>query len=173
MSDIHRKKGDHQYEKGKQYEEGETSEYYNAGLPVVAFTLSDDFKEAYPHVKQVAVSNLLRAKQYIIPSMLSLLISFRVSRLTTSDYPLPPNEEKTEILRVVVRESLSIDMIDRLLTDICSVTETLMNSDTMDLAAWQPVGSSVEKEHSSHGLHAKNKHTARRPMHHGVHRTVC
>lgn len=45
---------------------------------------------------------------------------------TCVDYPLPPNEEKTEILRVVVRESLSLDMIDRLVTDICAVMEQLM-----------------------------------------------
>jgi glutamate decarboxylase len=69
VSDIHRKKGDFKYEKGKKpYEEGETSADYNAGLPVVAFTLTDEFHKDYPHVKQEAVSNLLRAKQYIIPS---------------------------------------------------------------------------------------------------------
>jgi glutamate decarboxylase len=45
--------------------------------------------------------------------------------LTRVDYPLPPNEEKTEILRVVVRESLSLDMIDRLVTDIIQVMEQL------------------------------------------------
>jgi glutamate decarboxylase len=69
VSDIHRKKGDHKFEQGKpQYEDGDTSADYNAGLPVVAFTFSDDVKKNYPHIKQVAVSNLLRAKQYIIPS---------------------------------------------------------------------------------------------------------
>jgi glutamate decarboxylase len=52
----------------KPYEEGETSADYNAGLPVVAFSLTDEFKKDYPHVKQESVSNLLRAKQYIIPS---------------------------------------------------------------------------------------------------------
>ncbi|PSN69047.1 glutamate decarboxylase [Corynespora cassiicola Philippines] len=157
VSDIHRKKGIHRYEKdAKQYDESQSSADYNAGLPVVAFTLSDEFKRDFPHVKQAAVSNLLRAKQYIIPN-----------------YPLPPSEEKTEILRVVVRETLSLDMIDRLITDICSVTEMLMKSDTLDLAAWQPTSPSVEKQHSSHGLEAKNKHKARRPMHEGVHRSVC
>lgn len=67
-----------------------------------------------------------------------------VAWLTCADYPLPPNEEKTEILRVVVRESLSIDMIDRLITDICSITENLMQSDQFDVAAWQPASQSVE-----------------------------
>ena len=69
ISDIHRKKGDFKFEQGKkQYDEGETSADYNAGLPVVAFTLTDEFHKEFPHVKQEAVSNLLRAKQYIIPS---------------------------------------------------------------------------------------------------------
>ena len=70
VSDIHRPKGQLEYKKGESYEgkEGETSADYNAGLPVVAFCLTDDFKQKYPHVKQVSISNLLRAKQYIIPS---------------------------------------------------------------------------------------------------------
>ena len=70
VSDIHRPKGQLEYKKGETYEgkDGETSADYNAGLPVVAFTLTDEFKQKYPHVKQVSISNLLRAKQYIIPS---------------------------------------------------------------------------------------------------------
>ncbi|KAF2689165.1 glutamate decarboxylase [Lentithecium fluviatile CBS 122367] len=156
VSDIHRKKGDNKYEKGKpQYEDGDTSADYNAGLPVVAFTFTDDVKKNFPLIKQVSVSNLLRAKQYIIPN-----------------YPLPPNEDKTEILRVVVRESLSLDMIDRLVTDICSITESLMSSDQADLLGWQPTPS-IEKQYSSHGLQAKNQHIARTPMHKGIHRSVC
>ncbi|KAF1977907.1 glutamate decarboxylase [Bimuria novae-zelandiae CBS 107.79] len=157
VSDIHRKKGDHKYEKGKpQYDSGDSSADYNAGLPVVAFTFTDDFKKDYPHLKEDAVSNLLRAKQYIIPS-----------------YPLPPNEEKTQILRVVVRETLSLDMIDRLVTDICNVTEGMMGSGAADIAAWQPPPRSVEKQHSSTGLPAREKHKGRSPMHEGVHRSVC
>ncbi|CAI6339536.1 unnamed protein product [Periconia digitata] len=157
VSDIHRKQGDHTFEKGKpQYDQGDDSASYNAGLPVVAFTFSDDVKKQYPHIQQVAISNLLRAKQYIIPN-----------------YPLPPNEEKTEILRVVVRETLSLDMIDRLVSDIVGVTQSVLESTESDLAAYQPVRNSVEKEHSSHGLQAKHHHKARRPMHDGVHRSVC
>jgi hypothetical protein len=53
----------------------------------------------------------LRAKQYIIPN-----------------YPLPPNEDKIEILRVVVRESMSFDLLDRLITDICQTTQDLIVS---------------------------------------------
>ena len=70
VSDIHRKKGDHVYKGPREIkeDEDESSAKYNAGLPVVAFKLSDEFKKSYPHVKQEAVSTLLRAKQYIIPS---------------------------------------------------------------------------------------------------------
>lgn len=89
-----------------------------------------------------------------------------------TDYPLPPGEDKTEILRVVVRESMSLDLLDRLVTDICAITENVMNSDQVDLAAWQP-GSSAEKKHGSAGLQHHEKHKARRPMQAGVHRTVC
>lgn len=137
-------------------EEDETSADYVAGLPVVAFRLSDDFKKDYGHVKQESISTLLRARQYIIPN-----------------YPLPPNEEKTEILRVVVRESMSLDLLDRLITDIISVTEQLMKSDPMDLSAFQPGSTSIEKQHQSKGLDHAHKHKAQRPMSKGVHRTVC
>ncbi|KAL6705500.1 glutamate decarboxylase gad1 [Coniothyrium glycines] len=158
VSDIHRKKGDFKFEKGKKhYAEGENSADYNAGLPVVAFTLTDDFHKEFPHVKQEAVSNLLRAKQYIIPN-----------------YPLPPGEEKTEILRVVVRESLSLDMIDRLVTDIIAVTETLIKTDAADLAGFQPSAApSVEKIHASLGHKKEHKHKAKNPTEKGVYRAVC
>jgi len=163
ISDIHRKKGEYTFKGGNEVvfsKDDETSADYNAGLPVVAFRFSDDFKKQFPHIKQVAVSNLLRAKQYIIPN-----------------YPLPPSEDKIEILRVVVRESMSFDLLDRLITDICEVTQTLMDTDVGDLVFLQGgKDTSVEKEHSSTG-HKATKHGqgkgGRRPMSEGVHRTVC
>lgn len=159
VSDIHRKKGQHVKGDPKDVsfsEETESSAGYNAGLPVVAFRLSDEFKKDYPHVKQESISTLLRVKQYIIPN-----------------YPLPPKCDNTEILRVVVRESMSLDLLDRLITDIIAVTETLMKSDPMDLAAFQPGATTIEKAHQSKGVDNQNKHKAQRPMHKGVHRTVC
>ncbi|KAI9872816.1 MAG: hypothetical protein M1823_008076, partial [Watsoniomyces obsoletus] len=81
-------------------------------------------------------------------------------------------EEKTEILRVVVRESLSLDMIDRLVTDICGVTEMLMKTDAVDLAAFQPGTSpSIEKKHANKGLSKAHKHKAQNPSSNGVYRT--
>ncbi|KAI9721788.1 MAG: hypothetical protein M1812_002123 [Candelaria pacifica] len=159
VSDIHRKRGEFQFNGTKEAVYGkddETSADYNAGLPVVAFRFSDDFKKEFPHVKQQSISTLLRARQYIIPN-----------------YPLPPNEEKTEILRIVVRESMSLDLLDRLISDICGLTQTLMETDAVDLAAFQPGATSIEKQHASKGQDHHNKHKATRPMSHGVHRSVC
>jgi len=159
VSDIHRKKGEYKFKGVKAAvfgHEDETSADYNAGLPVVAFRFSDEFKKAHPHLKQQSVSTLLRAKQYIIPN-----------------YPLPPSEDATEILRVVVRESMSLDLLDRLIADIFQVTQTLAESDAADLEAYQPGSSTVEKHHGSQGLTKAEGHKAKRPMHHGVHRTVC
>ena len=137
-------------------DENETSADFVAGLPVVAFHLSDTFRKDYSHVKQESISTLLRAKQYIVPN-----------------YPLPPKEEKTEILRVVVRESMSLDLLDRLITDIIAITEQLMDADPLDLAAFQPGATTIEKQHQSKGIDHANKHKAERPMSKGVHRTVC
>lgn len=71
ISDVHRKKGEHNFKGTKAAvfsAEDETSADYNAGLPVVAFRLSEEFKKDFPHVKQESVSTLMRVKQYIIPS---------------------------------------------------------------------------------------------------------
>jgi glutamate decarboxylase len=68
---------------------------------------------------------------------------------------------------------MSMDLLDRLIADICAVTELTMESDTIDLAAWQPFSKSVEKEHGSLGHDEKNKHRAKHPMNKGVHRSVC
>ncbi len=162
VSDIHRKKGEHTFNGTKETvfgTEEETSADYNAGLPVVAFRFSDEFKKEFPHIKQDAVSNLLRAKQYIIPN-----------------YPLPPNEEKTEILRVVVRESMSFDLLDRLITDVCVVTTRLMETNPSYLGFVQGEhDTSAGKVQSSSGKQAEmgQGKGGERPMSEGIHRTVC
>lgn len=68
---------------------------------------------------------------------------------------------------------MSLDLLDRLITDIIAVTEQIMNSDPMDLSAFQPSNAGVEKTQQSQGLDSQNKHKARTPMSKGVHRTVC
>ncbi|KAK9369409.1 pyridoxal phosphate-dependent transferase [Lipomyces kononenkoae] len=138
VSEIHRKKGVHKHTFGK-IEESDNPETYNPGLPVVAWRLSDDFKKKYPHVKQASLSTMLRVKGYIIPSKFflsaNLFMFYDAEKLTTPDYPLPPNEGDVEILRVVVRESMSCDLLEQLCEDIITVTETLINSDPVDMAA--------------------------------------
>ena len=75
---------------------------------------------------------------------------------------------------MVVRESMSMDLLDRLIADICSVTQFITEADKFDLSAWQPFSESVEKQHASPGISAKDKHhKAKRPMSEGVHRAVC
>lgn len=162
VSDIHRKKGEFAFAgTGAPVfsKEDETSADYNEGLPVVAFRFSDAFKTQFPHLKQETISNLLRAKQYIIPN-----------------YPLPPNEDKIEILRVVVRESMSFDLLDRLITDICYTTQNLIDSDGQDLSILNhSKDTSVEKAVGTQGKHhGKGQGKGgKRPMSEGVHRTVC
>ncbi|TFY54897.1 hypothetical protein EVJ58_g8585, partial [Rhodofomes roseus] len=88
-------------------------ENYRPGLPVVSFRFSDAFKAQNPDVQQVWVQTLLRAKGWIVPN-----------------YELAPDLEDVQILRVVVRESVSAVMIDRLLADIIEVTENLAKTDS-------------------------------------------
>jgi glutamate decarboxylase len=163
VSDIHRKKGEHTFSGIKQVfgNDQETSADYNAGLPVVAFRFSDEFKKEFPHLKQDTISNLLRAKQYIIPN-----------------YPLPPTEENIEILRVVVRESMSFDLMDRLITDICQTTQNLIDSDEQDLSILHlSKDTSAEKEYSITGTQHRGKSShgkiGKHPLTKGVHRSVC
>ena len=76
---------------------------YVPGLPVVSFRFSDAFKQENPEVQQVWVQTLLRAKGWIVPN-----------------YELAPDMQNVEILRVVVRETLTAVMVDRLVADIVS-----------------------------------------------------
>lgn len=136
---------------------GETSADYIAGLPVVSFRMTDEFRREFPHVKQETVSLLLRARQWIIPN-----------------YALPPNEDSIEILRVVIRESMSLDLLDRLVTDIVQVTETLMQNDEIDLSVLskQKRGPSKKGDKDKQEKGPKIGDQVKR-MADGIHRSVC
>lgn len=73
---------------------------------------------------------------------------------------------------MVVRESMAMDLLDRLISDLISVTQTLMES---DLRTLQPAATATEKVHQSRGVDAKHRHRheSHRPLAAGVHRTVC
>ncbi|KAI0453393.1 glutamate decarboxylase [Xylaria acuta] len=128
--------------------EGETSADYVAGLPVVSFRLSDDFKKEFPGIKQEYVSLLMRARQWIIPN-----------------YALPPNENQIEILRIVVRESMSLDLLDRLISDLVSVTQTLIEKGDADASVLQPRGEKDSRQPASEGVVKR--------LEDGIHRSVC
>ena len=83
VSSIHRKPGVHEYQEGEtSYDGGETSDGYNPGLPVVAFAFTDAFKKEHSHVKQEAVSKMMRMKGYIIPSKSSsILLLFQFTNI--------------------------------------------------------------------------------------------
>ncbi|ODV92708.1 hypothetical protein CANCADRAFT_90990 [Tortispora caseinolytica NRRL Y-17796] len=107
VSDIHRKKGDFNTEPKNFFTSDEATDF-NYGLPVVAFKLSKKLKADAPYLQQEMISQLLRAKGYIIPN-----------------YPLPPSEGDVEILRVVVRQNMSADLVASLVRDAIHVVEYL------------------------------------------------
>jgi glutamate decarboxylase len=86
-------------------------ETYEPGLPVVAFRFSDAFRAQNPGVQQKWMQTLLRAKGWIVPN-----------------YELAPDLASVDILRVVVRESMTEELIDRLVSDIVELTEGLQTS---------------------------------------------
>ncbi|SCV69476.1 BQ2448_2496 [Microbotryum intermedium] len=91
----------------------ENIEDYRPSLPVVAFRFSDEFKKDFPYAKQKNVQTLMRAKGWIIPN-----------------YELPPDVSNVEILRVVVREQFSEDLVERLVIDLIEITEDLIKEAT-------------------------------------------
>ncbi|KAH6630342.1 glutamate decarboxylase [Chaetomium sp. MPI-SDFR-AT-0129] len=137
-----------------------SSATYTPGLPVIAFRFSDAFQQTYPHIQQETVSLLLRARQWIVPN-----------------YALPPDESETEILRVVVRVSMSFDLLDRLVTDLVEVTEMLMERDQVDLSVLQ----SSRRARRGQGSAGKGEEGGReeggekgeKSAEGGLHRAVC
>ncbi|KDR72645.1 hypothetical protein GALMADRAFT_252808 [Galerina marginata CBS 339.88] len=103
-------------------------EAYNAGLPVVAFRLSEEFKKENPNVKQAWIQTMLRTKGWIVPN-----------------YNAPLGAEEVEILRVVVRETLSEDLIERLIVDIIAITESLTTEEGNVFAATTSSAAGIHK----------------------------
>ncbi|GAC94259.1 glutamate decarboxylase [Pseudozyma hubeiensis SY62] len=85
-----------------------SAEMYRPGLPVVSFRWSESFRSRNPQLEQRWMQTLLRAKGWIVPN-----------------YNLSPDLEDIDILRVVVRENLSESMIEQLVYDIITITESL------------------------------------------------
>ncbi|SNX87806.1 related to GAD1 - glutamate decarboxylase [Melanopsichium pennsylvanicum] len=92
----------------KQKVDEHCAEFYRAGLPVVSFRWSESFRERNPELEQRWMQTLLRSKGWIVPN-----------------YNLSPDLEQIDILRVVVRENLSESMIEQLVYDIITITQSL------------------------------------------------
>jgi len=92
-------------------EQAIANESYEPGLPVVAFRFSKQFREEYPEIPQELISSLLRNKGYIVPN-----------------YRLPPEEGDVEVLRVVVRGSFSVNLLDKLVGAITHTVEVLVDA---------------------------------------------
>ncbi|KAI5822513.1 glutamate decarboxylase [Schizophyllum commune Tattone D] len=105
LSEIHRPAPD-----APEGVDEEDPQFYVKGLPVVTFRLNDEYKQKYPHVKQAWIQTSLRTKGWIVPN-----------------YNAPKGEEQTEMLRVVVRESMTEDLIERLIVDILQIVEAFMD----------------------------------------------
>lgn len=130
----------------------EDAEYYEPGLPVVAFKFSDEWSKEHPNVQQSWVQTLLRVKGWIVPN-----------------YNLSPEVDDIQVLRVVVRETLEESLLESLVQDIFSIAEDLENKDspTGALAALGHQAASGGVGGSGKGQHHKgnNKHGR-----HGLHR---
>ena len=83
------------------------SKSYISGLPVVSFRFSEAYRTKNPDVQQKWIQTLLRSKGWIVPN-----------------YELAPDLSEIEILRVVVRETVSEVLIERLVADIVSLPAT-------------------------------------------------
>ncbi|KAG6844494.1 hypothetical protein H0H87_006568 [Tephrocybe sp. NHM501043] len=109
LSDIHRKVPSAlEAVKGAAGINEEDPEVYHPGLPVVSFRFSDAFKEKHPEIEQRWIQTLLRSKGWIVPN-----------------YELPPSLEQTQILRVVVKESMTEVLVDQFVADLIEITESL------------------------------------------------
>lgn len=87
---------------------------YTPGIPLVAFKLSQQFMDTYPEIPQAMISSLLRARGWIIPN-----------------YPLPKStdgSDKLEVLRVVFRTEMKLDLAQLLLFDIEMILDKLVMS---------------------------------------------
>lgn len=139
ISDMHRPVGVF----GAENKDGASGKEQNPSLPVVAFKLTDEFKQENKHVQQVAISTLLRVKGWIVPN-----------------YPLAKGEEETEILRVVVRESLSEELVEGLVGDIIESVEILKNNSSFDVGVLS--SKEGEQKKTPHGkLDSKPSHATK------------
>ena len=84
------------------------------------------------------------------------------------NYELPPTVSNMQILRVVVRDSMTESMVDSLVHDIIAVARTLMDptSSPNKSIVHDPAAGSPE-EHHSHARHHRRHNDAAHARPHG------
>jgi glutamate decarboxylase len=126
----------------------DSAAYYEAGLPVIAFKFTDDFKKQHPHIKQAWMQTLLRVKGWVVPN-----------------YELSPDCDKIEVLRVVVRETMTEDMVSQLVHDVLSIAEDLEDKDSSSSQlALLGQGSGSEAQQKEDKFKHKGKHGNKKHM---------
>lgn len=92
----------------------DSPEKFVPGVPLAAFKLSDKFHSQYAEIPQSMLAALLRARGWIIPN-----------------YPLPSStdgSDQHEVLRVVFRSEMKLDLAQLLVLDIEHVVTKLIKS---------------------------------------------
>lgn len=112
-----------------------TNQGYHPGLPVVAFRFSAEFRKKYKSIPQVMVSLMLRNKGFIVPN-----------------YSLGPDEQDVEILRVVVRPSCNLNLLEKLIQSITEITELLIKAHDTSLEIVNKEHGNTENHELIHGL---------------------
>lgn len=106
VSDIHQRIRDNSVPEHS-HEYWENPDQYRPGVPLVAFKFTPEFRKHYPEIPQSVISGLLRGRGWIIPN-----------------YPLPNStdgSDKLEVLRIVFRSEMSLDLTLMLIQDIEAV----------------------------------------------------
>ena len=90
----------------------------------MSFRFSDEFQKKFPDVEQkwiqVCVSSYIYSRKIVLNIFQTLL---RSKGWIVPNYELPPDLEKVEILRVVVRENTTGTSIHQLVTDLVCLPE--------------------------------------------------
>ncbi|KAI8053728.1 glutamate decarboxylase [Syncephalis plumigaleata] len=91
---------------------------YEVGLPLVAFRIAPDLKKENKQLTEFRFSAVMQYHGWIIPA-----------------YELPPDCESEMILRVVVHENTTVDLVERMVNDAVMAIESLMKADVPGSAA--------------------------------------
>ncbi|KAJ1838771.1 glutamate decarboxylase gad1, partial [Coemansia sp. RSA 2708] len=115
---------------------------FNYGLPEVAFRFTDWFINTHPHANQDVITTLMRVRGWIIPN-----------------YPLPPDENRLRVMRVVIKEASSEDFVNRLVRDLMWATQTMLDTQSQSLgeALTTPLAKNISTANLAHSIAQSNQ----------------